>query len=148
MNDIKFRQWTVTRDGLESHGDRVGYCYQIDKSRLAEVREGGLSDWFAHLADKVWFDPDDFAVAWLAACMVHKINISKIDIGLSVAYARWQVERYKQHEAKRAELFPEPHPSPFRGIDAATLMEQCDAADAALAPWYAKNPRPTGKVDY
>jgi hypothetical protein len=59
-----------------------------------------LSDWLLHVAQKEWCEIDDFIIAWLTACRVHRVNIDHIDIAVSVAAARWASARGRAFKAE------------------------------------------------
>jgi hypothetical protein len=82
-----FRQWVVCRRGMDARRGE----YPIPKKGLADTRVSGsdtLSDWLLHMAEKEWVDLEDFILAWQEACRVHRVDLERINVPLSIERAR------------------------------------------------------------
>jgi hypothetical protein len=76
------RQWAVTAYGIEA----LDGSYAIEADRLAEDLDTDGS-WLAHMGEKTWVDPEEFATAWLVALALHGIKIPAAAVRKAVARA-------------------------------------------------------------
>lgn len=63
------RQWAVTAYGIEC----LDGTYTIEADRLAEAID--VQCWPAHMGNKTWCDPEEFATAWLVALALHGTQV-------------------------------------------------------------------------
>jgi hypothetical protein len=130
---IRFGQWEVTADGMRPVMDP---SYLVDKDTLDDTREDRgrvCSDWLLHIAEKEWVDIDDFTIAWLTACRVHRVNIDHIDVAASVKVARWLSGAGRAFKAELDQC-------PKYALSISDL-EKVDRSEGMRA-WRKANPRP------
>jgi hypothetical protein len=76
------KQWAETPYGIEC----LDGTYAIERDRLAEDLDNDGS-WLAHMGEKTWVDPEEFATTWLVALAFHGVTIPAETVRRTVARA-------------------------------------------------------------
>ncbi len=95
MAKFQNHQWAATDYGLESTKPGAPYEYNIEASRLLEMKGAGrgeLYDWPYHMAEKTWVDIEAFIEAFTKALELHEGryegSVDSAILGASIDAAR------------------------------------------------------------